>query len=211
MPTRLVLLLSLLLLGACTTDPKTLFDSQVRTSTTPLATSLAEAVRLAEAAPLQVDPGRAPQYQIGQDQPRLLLHDLPSNYRVFQITLEEQQLYNLQIVSDCISCSGSARYGLKPAVFLLDANGTLVDEHPSQALTGARGVSLRMSGLAPHSGDYYLLVAADNRALGYEIVLEHRGVNQPMLLTPNSVGRRRPSPMRSYPIGEIRVFASTRR
>ena len=211
MPTRLVLLLSLLLLGACTTDPKTLFDSQIRHSPTPLAGSLAEALELAEATPLQVDPGLAPQYPIGQNQPRLLLHDLPSSYRLFHTRLEQQQLYNLQVISDCVSCSGSAKYGLKPAAFLLDAQGNLINARPSQVFTGARGVSLRLSGLAPHSGDYFLLVAADNRALGYEIVLDGGGVAAPPLITPQSVGARRQSPMRSYPIGEVRVFASTRR
>lgn len=208
---RLCLLACLLLLGACATDPRKLFDSSIRNAQSPLATSLADAIAQAPIETLPVDPRRQPRFEISEQHPRVLLHGLPSNYRVFRIRLEEGKLYNLQVHSSCVSCSGHARYGLKPAVFLLDDHQQVVDERPSHAEAGPRGVSLRLSGYAQRTGDYYLLVAADNRTLGYEIVLDQGSVGQPYILSPNTLGIRRPSPMRSYPIGEVRVFASTRR
>lgn len=210
MLSRLCLLCVVLLTGACTTDPKQLFDSDVRNASTPLAETLHDAVQQAKAEPLQLDPGRAPQYQITQHEPRVMLHGLPSNYRAFRLSLREGQLYNLQVVSDCVSCSGHAKYGLKPALFLLDEQGELIDDQPSHALAGIRGVSLRMSGVAPRDGEYFLLVVADNRALGYEIVLDNVPTARHPSIPLIAVNDRRRSPMRSYPIGEIRAFASSR-
>ena len=204
MLSRSCLLLCALFLSACTTDPKTLYEQDVRTASTPLADSLQEALRLSEAEPLQLDPGLPPEYRIGLEEPRLLLHGLPSSYRVFRLALRAGQPYTLRVISDCVSCAGHTKYGLKPALFLLDEQGQVINDTPSQGLAGMRGVSLLMSGVAPRDGDFFLLVAADNRDLGQEIILDQ--LSDAGLVT----APRRGTPMRSYPIGEIRAYGSQR-
>ena len=90
------------------------------------------------------------------------------------------------------------------ALFLLDEQGQVINDTPSQGLAGMRGVSLLMSGVAPRDGDFFLLVAADNRDLGQEIILDQ--LSDAGLVT----APRRGTPMRSYPIGEIRAYGSQR-
>lgn len=204
MLTRSTLIAGLLLLSACSFDPKDLHQQQLSQANTPLANNLAEALQQSTPVPLQLDSLRALKSPINEHAPRVLLNEQPSNYRTFSVTLRAGEPYNLHVISDCISCSGTARYGINPLLFLLDEQGQVVNQEPSDTYSGTHGVTLRLTGTAPYDGTFYLLVAADNRNLGQEIQLE------PRTEAPTLSQNQQRLPMRSYPVGAIRVYANTR-
>lgn len=201
--TRLLLLAMTGLLTACNI-PLERELATLESNSTPVAQSLNEALKHSTPVALQLDSKRAHKALIDADTPRLLIDNIPSNYRTFSIELNAGDPYSLHVISDCISCAGHARYGVKPMLYLLDDQGNLVNDRPSDAYSGTHGATLRLTGYAPHSGTFVLVVVADNRELGREISLEQdtRNADQAIL--------QKRLPMRSYPIGAIRVFANTR-
>ncbi|VVP45028.1 hypothetical protein [Pseudomonas fluorescens] len=204
-----VLFLSLccLLLSACSSNPTTLFEDQVKNSKTPLAQTPLEAMRSSQAVPMPVDPGwRPPQWKITAAEPRILINGIPSNYRLFSISLIENKAFHINVNSWCVNaCLGFSKYALNPYLILMDSKGNVQAEGFGKA-TGIVGViSQGLAGTVKNSGTYYLIVAADNRAPGETIIIDNLlligAAASPIV--PLRIG------MNSYPFGSVGPFLST--
>ena len=192
-----------LLLTACASNPQTVYEQSVKASASPMARSTLEAIHNTRAIPLPLTTGMlAPQWSIGADEPRLDFGSSISNYRVFSLSLKKGERYTLNVDSRCNRpCSGFNKLALKPRALLLDAYGTVIANKPTGASAVVGRLSLSWDGEAPEDGTYYLLVAADNDALGETIVIDDVWVNNSPLMAVN-VG------MQSSPFGNISAFSS---
>lgn len=202
---RFILLLSALLLGACSSNPQQLYLEQVVASQTPLAETPADALRNATAIPIPINPGwRPPQWQITAAEPRIKLDGKIANYRVFSVDLKKTEPYTIDVNSWCVnSCLGFSKYALNPRLLLLDAKGNVVAEKLSQASGYVGSISQTIRGTVIEDGRYYLLVAADNRAPGATIVMDRLlMVGGASPATPMDIG------MGSYPFGHIGPYLS---
>lgn len=203
---RLILLLSLYMgLIACSANPQRLYQEQVVSSTTPLAKTPAEAVRNATVEPMQVNPGWRPkQWQISAQEPRLLVDGVPSNYRVFSVDLEANKPFLIKVHSWCVnSCLGFSKYVLSPYLILLDEQSTVIGRGFGQIRGQIGVVNQELAGQVTRSGTYYLIVAADNRNPGEQVLVDNVlvvGTNIPKTIAPLRIG------MDSYPFGSVAPF-----
>lgn len=203
---RLILLLSLCLgLIACSANPQRLYQEQVVGSTTPLAKTPAEAVRNATVEPMQINPGWRPkQWQISAQEPRLLVDGVPSNYRVFSVDLKANKPFLIKVHSWCVnSCLGFSKYVLSPYLILLDEKSTVIGRGFGQIRGQIGVVNQELAGQVTHSGTYYLIVAADNRNPGEQVLVDNVlvvGTNIPKTIAPLRIG------MGSYPFGSVAPF-----
>lgn len=203
----LFLSLCCLLITACASNPATLFEEQVKNSTTPLAQTPAEAMHNTHAVPMPVDPGwRPPQWKITAAEPRILINGIPSNYRLFSVALTKDTPFRIDVNSWCVNaCLGFSKYALNPYLILMDDQGNVQAEGFGNA-TGIVGViSQVLKGTVKNSGTYYLIVAADNRAPGETIVIDNvllmGAAASP--IAPLRIG------MGSYPFGSVGPLLNT--
>jgi len=203
----LFLLLCCLLITACSSNPTTLFEEQVKNSSTPLARTPSEAMRNTQAVPMPIDPGwRPPQWKITAEEPRILINGIPSNYRLFSVALIKDKPFHIDVNSWCVNaCLGFSKYALNPYLILMDAQGNVQAEGFGKA-TGIVGViSQVLKGTVKNSGTYYLIVAADNRAPGETIVIDNvlliGAAANP--IAPLRIG------MGSYPFGSVGPLLNT--
>ncbi|CRM40244.1 hypothetical protein [Pseudomonas sp. 24 E 1] len=203
----LFLSLCYLLITACASNPATLFEEQVKNSTTPLAQTPAEAMHNTHAVPMPVDPGwRPPQWKITAAEPRILINGIPSNYRLFSVALTKDTPFHIDVNSWCVNaCLGFSKYALNPYLILMDDQGNVQAEGFGNA-TGIVGViSQVLKGTVKNSGTYYLIVAADNRAPGETIVIDNvllmGAAASP--IAPLRIG------MGSYPFGSVGPLLNT--
>lgn len=192
-----------LLLTACASNQQAVYEQSVKAGISPMAKNTLEAIHNTQAIPLPLTPGLlAAQWPIGADEPRMDFGSSISNYRVFSLSLKKGEHYTLNVNSLCHKpCSGLNKLVLKPRALLLDAYGTVIANKPTSASAVVGQISLSWDGEAPEDGIYYLLVAADNDALGETIVIDDVWVNNSPLMAVN-VG------MQSSPFGEINAFSS---
>lgn len=190
-----------LLITACSSNPTAIFEEQVKNSTTPLARTPSEAMHNAQAVPMPINPGwRPPQWKITAAEPRILISGVPSNYRLFSVTLTKDKPFHIDVNSWCVNaCLGFSKYALNPYLILMDAKGNVQAEGFGKA-TGTVGViSQVLKGTVTTRGTYYLIVAADNRAPGETIVIDNvlliGAAASP--ITPLRIG------MGSYPFGSV--------
>lgn len=195
---KFLILAGCLLLTACAGNPLKVYEQSVKASNSPMAKSTLEAIHNTQAIPLPLSPGLlAPQWPIGADEPRLDFGSSISNYRVFSLELKKGERYTLNVDSLCNKpCMSFNKLVLKPRALLLDAYGTVIANKPSRTSAVVGQISLSWDGEAPEDGIYYLLVAADNDALGETIVIDDVWVNNSPLMAVN-VG------MHSSPFGKI--------
>ena len=170
----LFLLLCCLLITACSSNPTTLFEEQVKNSSTPLARTPSEAMRNTQAVPMPIDPGwRPPQWKITAEEPRILINGIPSNYRLFSVALIKDKPFHIDVNSWCVNaCLGFSKYALNPYLILMDAQGNVQAEGFGKASGIVGVISQVLKGTVKNSGTYYLIVAADNRAPGETIVID---------------------------------------
>ncbi|WP_082450734.1 MULTISPECIES: hypothetical protein [unclassified Pseudomonas] len=203
----LLALLSILLLTACSSDPKSLFNEQVLNSHTPLAQTPQEAIQNAHVESLPTNPGwRPPQWEITPQEPRIMLDGTPSNYRVFSIHLEQNEPFQINVDSWCVNaCLGFSKYALTPYLMLLDNQGTVVASGFGVVKGAVGSINQEIAGKVASSGLYYLIVAADNRNPGRTVVVDNviiiGAANRS--ITPLRIG------MGSYPFGSISPYLST--
>jgi hypothetical protein len=199
---KFLTLAACLLLGACASNPQTVYQQEVQAGTSPMAKSALEAIHNSKAIPLPLNPGLlAPQWPISADEPRLDFGSSISNYRIFSLELKKGERYSLNVHSLCNNaCLGVSKYALKPRAMLLDAYGTVIADKPPRASAVVGQISLSWDGEATEDGTYYLLVAADNDDIGQTIVIDDVWVNNSPLMAVN-VG------MQSTPFGKISAFS----
>lgn len=203
----LFLLLCCLLITACSSNPTTLFEEQVKNSSTPLARTPSEAMRNTQAVPMPIDPGwRPPQWKITAEEPRILINGIPSNYRLFSVALIKDKPFHIDVNSWCVNaCLGFSKYALNPYLILMDAQGNVQAEGFGKA-TGIVGViSQVLKGTVKNSGTYYLIVAADNREPGETIVIDNVLL---MGAAANPIAPLRIG-MSSYPFGSVGPLLNT--
>lgn len=196
-----------LLLTACATNPATLYEEQVKNSKTPLAQTPLEALRSSKPVQMPVDPGwRPPHWAITAAEPRLLINGKPSNYRVFSTTLAKDKAFHINVNSWCVNaCLGFSKYVLNPYLILMDDQGSVLAEGFGKA-TGTVGViNQALTGTVKDTGTYYLIVAADNRSPGENVIMSSvMVVGAPIApVVPLRIG------MSSYPFGSIGPFLTT--
>lgn len=201
---KFVTLAACMLLTACASNPQKAYEQSVKAGTSPMAKTTLEAIHNTQAIPLPLVSGLlAPQWPISADEPRMDFGSSISNYRVFSLSLKKGERYTLNVNSLCHEpCSGLNKLVLKPRALLLDAYGTVIANKPTSAAAVVGQISLSWDGEAPEDGTYYLLVAADNDALGETIVIDDVWVNNSPLMAVNV-------DMLSAPFGNIRAFSSS--
>ena len=203
---RTLLIILSMALAACSANPKALYQEQVVTSPTPLAEHPAEAIRLLQAEPLPINPSWPfPQWKITANEPRLKLGNTIANFRVFSVELKQGTSNHIAVNSWCVNaCLGFSKYALTPYLLLVDQQGIVIAEGFGQ-ITGSVGViNQALSSTVPKNGTYYLIVAADNRTPGQNIVTDSvMLVGSTGLGTPMQVG------MGSYPFGTIGPYLDT--
>lgn len=203
----LFLLLCCLLITACSSNPTTLFEEQVKNSSTPLARTPSEAMRNTQAVPMPIDPGwRPPQWKITAEEPRILINGIPSNYRLFSVALIKDKPFHIDVNSWCVNaCLGFSKYALNPYLILMDAQSNVQAEGFGKASGIVGVISQVLKGTVKNSGTYYLIVAADNRAPGETIVIDNvlliGAAANP--IAPLRIG------MGSYPFGSVGPLLNT--
>lgn len=203
---RLILLLSICLaLIACSANPQRVYQEQVANATTPLAKTPAEAVRNTAAEPMQVAPGWRPkQWQITAQEPRLLVEGVPSNYRVFSVDLKANKPFLIKVNSWCVnSCLGFSKYVLAPYLILLDDKSTVIGQGFGQIRGQVGVVNQDLAGQVRRDGTYYMIVAADNRHPGEQVLFDNVmvvGTGTSTAVAPLRIG------MGSYPFGSVAPF-----
>ena len=203
----LFLLLCCLLITACSSNPTTLFEEQVKNSSTPLARTPSEAMRNTQAVPMPIDPGwRPPQWKITAEEPRILINGIPSNYRLFSVALIKDKPFHIDVNSWCVNaCLGFSKYALNPYLILMDAQGNVQAEGFGKASGIVGVISQVLKGTVKNSGTYYLIVAADNRAPGEAIVIDNvlliGAAANPIALLRIGMG--------SYPFGSVGPLLNT--
>lgn len=203
---RNVFLLTLCLgLIACSSSPQRLYQDQVARSSTSLAKTPAEALRNTSAQPMQIAPGWRPkQWKITAEEPRLLIDNTPSNYRVFSVPLKAGKDFQIKVDSWCVNaCLGFSKYVLAPYLILLDQESKVVAQ-ASRRIQGSVGViGQTLAGQVESDGTYYLIVAADNHAPGELLLVDN------LRVTGNSMTTNAPTiqvAMSSYPFGSVAVY-----
>jgi hypothetical protein len=188
-------------------NPTTLFEEQVKNSSTPLARTPSEAMRNTQAVPMPIDPGwRPPQWKITAEEPRILINGIPSNYRLFSVALIKDKPFHIDVNSWCVNaCLGFSKYALNPYLILMDAQGNVQAEGFGKASGIVGVISQVLKGTVKNSGTYYLIVAADNRAPGETIVIDNvlliGAAANP--IAPLRIG------MGSYPFGSVGPLLNT--
>ena len=203
---KFLTLAACLLLAACASDPRTLYQESVKAGNSPIAKSTLEAIHNTQAIPLPLSPGLlAEQWPIGANEPRLDFGSSISNYRVFSLELKKGERYTLNVDSLCNKpCISFNKLALKPRALLLDAYGTVIAHKPSRASAVVGQISLSWDGEAPEDGTYYLLVAANNDNPGETIVIDDVWLNNSPLMAV-------PVDMQSSPFGKISAFATPKK
>ncbi|WAJ39328.1 hypothetical protein OU800_08895 [Pseudomonas sp. GOM7] len=203
---RNAILLSLCLgLVACSSNPQRLYQDQVANSTTALAKTPAEALRNASAQPMQVAPGWHPkQWKITAEEPRLLIDNTPSNYRVFSVSLKASKPFQIKVDSWCVNaCLGFSKYVLAPYLILLDQDSKEVSRAYRQIQGSVGVIGQTLTGQVESDGIYYLIVAADNHAPGELLLVDN------VRVTGNGMTANAPTiqvGMGSSPFGSVAAY-----
>jgi hypothetical protein len=93
-----------------------------------------------------------------------------SNYKLFEFDGVKGSAYTIELRSLC-DCLGFSKTVLYPVAYIIDDEGTIINDKPVQLGQGSMGFSYPMnihgiwSGSFPKTSKYYFLVAADNRNL----------------------------------------------
>jgi len=93
-----------------------------------------------------------------------------SNYKLFEFEGIKGKGYTVELRSLC-DCLGFSKTVLYPVAYIIDNEGTIINDKPVQLGQGSMGFSYPMnihgiwSGSFPKTSKYYFLVAADNRNL----------------------------------------------
>lgn len=174
---------------------------RVRSSATALARTDAEALRLVESR--RLEPGAAISTTIDLDDARLQKGDTIANYELFAFAAKEGTRYVVELRSLC-DCFGIDKYVLYPDAYLLDTDGNVLEITPQVSFVAggwSRPVHIRMrwTTIAPRSETVYLLVRADNQALG-----KHRYSFQSDTIGYDPIA----FPLWAYPTGKIEVQLS---
>lgn len=203
---RNIILLSLCLgLVACSANPQRLYQEQVVNASTPLAKTPEEALRNTSAQPMQIAPGWRPeQWKITAQEPRLLINGTPSNYRVFSVDLKAGKPFQIKVNSWCVNaCLGFSKYVLAPYLILLDDESKVVGQGFGRVRGIVGVIDQDLTGQVDRDGTYYLIVAADNRNPGKQVLIDN------VMVVGSSVpanGPRIQVGMDSYPFGSVAPF-----
>ncbi|MBO9492428.1 hypothetical protein J7384_18850 [Endozoicomonas sp. G2_1] len=93
-----------------------------------------------------------------------------SNYKLFEFDGTKGSVYTIELRSLC-DCLGFSKTVLYPVAYIIDDEGTIINDKPVKLGQGSMGFSYPMnihgiwSGTLPKTSKYYFLVAADNRNL----------------------------------------------
>ncbi|MHC8326539.1 hypothetical protein [Pseudomonas sp. LB1P83] len=190
----LVIVLSL---AGCSSNSQSQYIDQVQSSNSTIAHSFHEAILHSQATPLPINRGLFPKrWEISAAEPRIVLGEQIGNYRLFNFRLLKGQTYVINVSSMCNNmCMGFAKNALKPKAVVLDAQGNIVADN----LDGPNALAIEWSGVAPADGTYFLLIAADNRALGEQVSV----INT---LMPGYPGVNMPIGMASAPFGKVIAY-----
>jgi hypothetical protein len=192
-----ILLMAALFISGCSNNSQQQYADQVQSSSTPIAHSFQEAVKLSPIVPLPINRGLFPtRWAIGAMDPRIVSGAEKSNYRLFKFSLRKGQRYEINVISMCNNmCMGLAKSTLKPKAVVLDMNGDVVADN----LGGPTPLTIDWTGTAPDDGVYLLMIAADNKALGEQVsVIDTQIPGYPMLSMP--IG------MSSAPFGKVIAY-----
>ncbi|TBU72265.1 hypothetical protein [Phytopseudomonas daroniae] len=203
---KALLLITLSILAACSSDPKNLYQEKVINSDTPIAERPADAL-LEQAIPLPTDPTwPLPSWEITAAEPRIKIKGSVSNYRIFSVELAANFSHRIKVNSWCVNaCLGFKKYALTPYLILIDKKGQVLTEGFGE-ITGAVGsINQSLTGYVSENETYYLIVAADNRAPGETVLVDSVAVigSTTKLITPLRIS------MGSYPFGKIAPYLST--
>lgn len=197
-----------LVLTACSSNPKTVYFEQVVSSHTPIAERSAD-VLLEQAEPLPIDPSWPyPKWEITAAQPRLKIKGRVANYRVFSVTLSPTGIHRFTVSSWCVNgCLGFSKYVLVPYLILLNKDRQVLAEGVRESTGNVGVISQSLTSSVPVQGTYYLVVAADNRAPGENVLVDNLlivgATGTP--IAPLSIG------MGSYPFGKIGPYLEAAR
>lgn len=189
-----------LMLTACSSNPKTLYNEQVISSHTPMAERSADVV-LDQAEPLPIEPGWPyPKWEITAAQPRLKIKGRIANYRVFSVTLSPAVTHRFTVNSWCVNgCLGFSKYVLVPYLILLNKDRQVLAEGVGKVTGNVGAISQSLTSSVPVQGTYYLVVAADNRDPGENVLVDNLLMvgTTGTPIAPLSIG------VGSYPFGRI--------
>ena len=92
-----------------------------------------------------------------------------SNFELYQFQAEENQEYSITIYTFQNQKPSFAKYFMYPIVYLLDANGNILDSNPISILFNdgiINSYCLNYKGFIKKSGNYFVLIGGDNRVSG---------------------------------------------
>lgn len=122
------------------------------------------------ATAITLDPSKPIEAKIELNDSVIQFGKYRSNYKLFEFDGVKSGDYTIELRSLC-DCLGFSKTVLYPVAYIIDNEGTIINDKPVQLGQGSMGFSYPMnihgvwSGSFPKTSKYYFLVAADNRNL----------------------------------------------
>lgn len=141
----------------------------VKNSSSPISSNDKEALKAAVA--IRLLPGKIVKTSINSGDPRMVANGFYSNYKVFEIHGEIGNRYNIELRS-LGDCFGMNKLMLYPIGRIVDAQGGMVNENPSNVVLRDPdmkypvNIQMNWEGNFVRGGKYYLLVSAYNENIG---------------------------------------------
>jgi hypothetical protein len=175
-----LLLASTLLVGCQSTAKK---DYGQLISTNKVALTNIQAIENSEA--IVLDSSKPTETKIALNDSVIQFGKYRSNYKLFEFDGVKGDAYAIELRSLC-DCLGFSKTVLYPVAYVIDDEGTIINDKPVKLGQGSMGFSYPMnihgiwSGSFPKTKKYYFLVAADNRNLESSVA----NVNAQMVSAP---------------------------
>lgn len=159
-------------LSACASSPSALYSSLSNPDKT-VATTNAEVIKKTHATSLPVkihgfSLGRE-SYEITADDPIIDFEAFKSNYKLFSFKVDRGDKFRVEVISFC-DCLGFDKRILVPIAYIFNESGKEIEQNiVAGGVYGVATASVTIEASASESGQYYLLVGANNSNPG-EIV-----------------------------------------
>jgi hypothetical protein len=228
----LVIVACLLLNSCASPDARSPYKQYalVSKSSAPISTNDKEALK--KGIVIHLLPSKTIKTAITTEDPIIVTNDVDSNYKVFEIKGDMNIRYNIELRSLC-DCFGMNKLVLYPIARLVDAQGEIINDKPSDValrdpdMKYPISIQMNWEGTFNKNGKYYFLVSSYNENIGSSYLtfsefdflasqIQKLPLVEAYLDLMNSVGNREdeiknPSlhPLWAFPTGKIVVTLRT--
>lgn len=196
-----VMVISVMGLAGCASNGGAAFDAMQKSGP---AQSISDVAASGKSLPAQI--GKLSESHLGPGDPVLKYGDNTSYYKEFAVQLTAGHSYSLTVNGYC-SCFGFDKRALVPRMIVLDPHGEelQIDSLNYKIVRSPFDAKLNGDLTAAESATYYVIVTADNTAVGKAVTSHQLTVYAPApLLTPFVVS------IYYYPAGDFDVSVDAR-